>query len=311
MNCFVKVDQLSKHFGHQAVVHQLSFQVAKGQILGFLGPNGAGKSTTLKMLTGYLRPSEGTVWVCGYDINRQPRLAQQHLGYLPEHNPLYQDMYVHEYLQTMGRVRGMKRQQRWARARAVVESCGIEAMQNKKISALSKGYRQRVGLAQALLHEPDVLILDEPTTGLDPNQLREIRALIKTVSSSMAVILSTHIMQEVEALCDQVLIIHQGKKVAYASLDALTASQDGTLAVTFKEPASVAALMQLPGIQAVQPLSAYQFTVRTSDATTAREALFHFAQVHNLTLLGLEQPQSALEALFQQLTTAQEGTAAA
>lgn len=303
MTYAVEVDQLSKHFGQQTAVHQLSFQVAKGQILGFLGPNGAGKSTTLKMLTGYLQPSKGTVRVCGHDMSEQSHLGQQYLGYLPEHNPLYQEMYVHEYLQTMGRIRRMGCARRWERAKAVIESCGIVAMQNKKIKALSKGYRQRVGLAQALLHEPAVLILDEPTTGLDPNQLREIRTLIKTISHDKAVILSTHIMQEVEAVCDQVLIINQGKQVACAPLDTLKASYQGKLTVTFKEPTAAADLAQLPGIQRVQALSAHQFAVHAPDTATTRETLFRFAQTNNLTLLGLEQPQNSLEMLFQQLTT--------
>ncbi len=298
----VAVEGLSKHFGKQAAVQSLTFQVARGQILGFLGPNGAGKSTTLKMLMGYLRPSAGTVHICGHDVAQRPGLAQRLLGYLPEHNPLYPDMYVQEYLQTMGRIRRMPRAQRWARGREVVASCGLTEVQNKKIRTLSKGYRQRVGLAQALLHEPDVLVLDEPTTGLDPNQLCEIRAQIKAASRNKAVILSTHIMQEVEALCDQILIIRQGKMVTHTSLQELTALGQHQLIVTFKEPTSAAALTQLAGIRAVHPRSAHQYQVHAEDATVAREALFHFAQANQLTLLGLEEAQSSLEVLFRQLT---------
>ena len=302
MNYLVAVDQLSKHFGQQPAVLQLSFQIAKGEILGFLGPNGAGKSTTLKMLTGYLQPSSGTVHICGHNIHQQTRQAQQHIGYLPEHNPLYLEMYVREYLQLMGSIRGMRRQQRLASIEAMIVKCGIEPVQNKKIGTLSKGFRQRVGLAQALLHEPDVLILDEPTTGLDPNQLREVRALIKIASQDKAVILSTHIMQEVEALCDQVLIIHQGKKVAYGPLAQLNSPSGSSLTVTFQEPTSVAALATLDSVQDVQALSAYQYIVHTQNVEATQAALQRFALMNDLTLLDLEQPQSALEAVFRQLT---------
>lgn len=296
----VEVHQLSKRFNKQTVVHELSFQAAKGEILGFLGPNGAGKSTTLKMLTGYLRPSQGMVRVGGYDVSKHPQQAQKHIGYLPEHNPLYLEMYVHEYLRLMGSIRGLRRKQCLTRVQAVVASCGITEMQHKKLRTLSKGYRQRVGLAQALMHNPEVLILDEPTTGLDPNQLREIRALIKEVSRDKAVILSTHIMQEVEALCDQVLIISQGKMVMHDTLAQLAAPSSGQLVVAFKEPLQAAMLEKIPGVQRVRVLSAHQYLLDTSQ--DLREALFRFAQENALTLLGLEQPKSSLEEIFQQLT---------
>ena len=296
----VEVRQLSKRFNKQTVVHELSFQAAKGEILGFLGPNGAGKSTTMKMLTGYLRPSQGMVRVGGYDVSKHPQQAQKHIGYLPEHNPLYLEMYVHEYLRLMGSIRGLRRKQCLTRAQAVVNSCGITEMQHKKLRTLSKGYRQRVGLAQALMHDPEVLILDEPTTGLDPNQLREIRALIKEVSRDKAVILSTHIMQEVEALCDQVLIISQGKMIMHDTLAQLAAQSSGQLVVEFKEPLQAAMLEKIPGVQRVRALSAHQYLLDTSQ--DLREALFRFAQENALTLLGLEQPKSSLEEIFQQLT---------
>jgi ABC-2 type transport system ATP-binding protein len=298
----IVVDQLSKRFQHQIVVDQLSFPITKGQILGFLGPNGAGKSTTMRMITGYLKPSEGTVYVCGYDVNKHPKQAQQHIGYLPEHNPLYLEMYVYEYLQFMGRLHGLQRKQCLARAQEVVARCGITEMQNKKIKMLSKGYRQRVGLAQALIHEPAVLILDEPTTGLDPNQLLEIRTLIKEVSRDKAVILSTHIMQEVEALCDQVLLINHGKMVIHDTLATLSRQHTQQVLVEFKEPISTGALEQLDAVYKVQALSEHKYRVHTSNAQDIREILFRFAQEKNLTLLGLEQQKNSLEEIFQRLT---------
>lgn len=302
MNFPVAVEQLSKHFNKHIVVHQLTFQVARGQILGFLGPNGAGKSTTMKMITGYLRPSQGTVWVGGYNVHKHPRQAKKNIGYLPEHNPLYLDMYVHEYLRFMGRIRGLQRKECVVRAKELVARCGIAQMQNKKLRTLSKGFRQRVGLAQALMHDPHVLILDEPTTGLDPNQLREIRALIKEVSSDKAVILSTHIMQEVEALCDQVLIVDQGKMVLHDTLAQLAAQRHGQLVVEFKEPISEIMLVPIKGVQRVQALSAYRYLIDARSDQDIRASLFHFAQENALTLLGMEQQRDSLEDVFQQLT---------
>lgn len=298
----VEVDQLSKRFHKQAVVQQLSFRVARGQILGFLGPNGAGKSTTMRMLTGYLRPSHGTVRVGGYDLSKHPQQAKKHIGYLPEHNPLYLDMYVHEYLRFMGSIRGLQHRQCLANTQEVVDKCGITKMQNKKLRMLSKGYRQRVGLAQALIHNPHVLILDEPTTGLDPNQLREIRSLIQEVSRDKAVILSTHIMPEVEALCNQVLLVDQGKMIVHDTLAQLTAPSTGRVVVEFKEPHLGMMLARVPGVQRVQALSDNKYVIDASCDQDVREALFHFAQENSLTLLGLEQQKSSLEEIFRRLT---------
>ena len=283
-------------------MHELSFQVDRGQILGFLGPNGAGKSTTMKMITGYLQPTSGTATVAGYDVKRYPRQARRHLGYLPEHNPLYLNMYVREYLQFMGSIRGLSRKLCSTRAQALIERCGIGQAQDRKLRSLSKGYRQRVGLAQALMHDPEVLILDEPTTGLDPNQLREIRALIKEISQDKAVILSTHIMQEVEALCDQVLIINQGKMIAHDTLAQLAQKSQEQLVVEFKEPLAADMLATIQGVQRVQALSECKYILETSRGQDIREALFHFAQEKGLTLLALEQEKGSLEAVFQQLT---------
>ncbi len=296
----IEARQLTKYFNEQVVVQPLSFQVTQGAILGFLGPNGAGKSTTMKMLTGYLQPSQGQVWISGYDLSTHPRQAKRHLGYLPEHNPLYLDMYVHEYLQLMGRARGLSRQQAVQRAKELVARCGITAMQHKKLRILSKGYRQRVGLAQALMHDPEVLILDEPTTGLDPNQLHQVRTLIKEVSQDKAVILSTHIMQEAAALCDQVLIISQGTMRAYDRLDRLTAANRQQVIVAFKEPISGALLEQLPGVQQVKMLAAGKFLLMTDQ--DLRAALFRLAQANAWTLIELSQQQQSLEETFRGLT---------
>lgn len=299
----IEVYKLSKHFQEQRVVDQLSFRVEKGQVLGLLGPNGAGKSTTIRMITGYLQPSEGEAYICGYDINKQPRQAKKHMGYLPEHNPLYLDMYVHEYLRLMGRIHGLSRKQGIARAQEVVTRCGITEMQNKKLGALSKGYRQRVGLAQALIYDPAVLILDEPTTGLDPNQLREIRSLIREVSQEKAVILSTHIMQEVEALCDRVVILNQGKVCIEATLAELAAQGNDQFIVAFQEPMPLAALEELVGVTRVQALDEHKCIIYANKHKGVYEVLFRFAQENHLTLQRLEQKKETLEEIFQQLTT--------
>ncbi|RZK77773.1 MAG: ATP-binding cassette domain-containing protein [Pedobacter sp.] len=217
----VIVSSLSKHYGQQKAVDGISFEALPGKILGFLGPNGAGKSTTMKMLTGYLKPTAGNVSLCGYDVQLQPIEVKRALGYLPENTPLYSDMYVKEFLTFVANTYGLKDVA--AEVDAVIAQVGLGAEQHKKISMLSKGYKQRVGLAQAIIHNPQVLILDEPTSGLDPNQLADIRTLIKELGRERTVILSTHIMQEVEALCDQVIVINKGEMVANASLHALKA----------------------------------------------------------------------------------------
>lgn len=230
----IQVRDLTKLYGTQRAVQGLSFEVSPGEIVGFLGPNGAGKSTTMKILTGYLRPSEGQVSINGYDVLTQPMEAKRQIGYLPEHNPLYLDMYVREFLTFVGQLYGLKGQPLRARIEEMIELCGLTVERRKKIGQLSKGYRQRVGLAQAFLHEPSVLILDEPTTGLDPNQLVEIRELIRTLGQNKTVLFSTHIMQEVEALCSRVLVINKGTLVANSPLEVLKASGK-SLEVIFKE----------------------------------------------------------------------------
>lgn len=220
----IEVQNLTKIYGAQRAVDGISFSLKPGEIVGFLGPNGAGKSTTMKILTGYLHPSSGTAKVADYDLSSQSMAARRCVGYLPEHNPLYTDMYVKEFLLFSGKLYGMSGKTLTSRVEEMIALCGLEVERKKKIGQLSKGYRQRVGLAQSFLHDPAVLILDEPTTGLDPNQIFEIRELIKTAGHNKTVLFSTHIMQEVEALCDRVIIINRGKVVSDTSLQILRQS---------------------------------------------------------------------------------------
>jgi len=217
----IQVTNLTKVYGTQRAVDGISFSLKPGEIVGFLGPNGAGKSTTMKILTGYLNSTSGTATVADFDVNQQPMPARRAIGYLPEHNPLYLDMYVREFLLFSGKLYGMRGASLKSRVKEMIALCGLEVEKRKKIGQLSKGYRQRVGLAQSFLHDPAVLILDEPTTGLDPNQIQEIRELIRTAGHNKTVLFSTHIMQEVEALCDRVIIINKGRVVSDSSLEAL------------------------------------------------------------------------------------------
>ncbi len=217
----IKIQNLSKVYGTQRAVDDISFEVTKGEIVGFLGPNGAGKSTIMKILTGYVPATDGSAEINGFDVKISPMQVKSSIGYLPEHNPLYLDMYVREFLEFTGSLYGLKGKTLQIKVAETIEMVGLGLEKHKKIGQLSKGYRQRVGLAQALIHNPDVLILDEPTTGLDPNQLVEIRDLIKSVGKNKTVIFSTHIMQEVEAICDRVVIINRGKIVANGTLSEL------------------------------------------------------------------------------------------
>ncbi|WP_448519080.1 ATP-binding cassette domain-containing protein [Rhodoflexus sp.] len=229
----VIISGLTKQYGSQLAVNQVSFHVGQGEIVGFLGPNGAGKSTTMKIATGYLPATAGSVTVCGFDVAQQTAEVKKRVGYLPEHNPLYLDMYVREHLEFAGKLHGLKGARLQQRVAEMVNRCGLEREQHKKVGALSKGYRQRVGLAQALIHNPPVLILDEPTTGLDPNQIIEIRQLILSTATDKTVLLSTHIMQEVQAICQRVVIINLGKIVADASVSELTS--DTSLEEVFRQ----------------------------------------------------------------------------
>jgi ABC-2 type transport system ATP-binding protein len=303
------VQNLSKHYGPQKAVDDISFTVEKGGIVGFLGPNGAGKSTTMKIATAYLAPSSGTVGVNGIDVQTNPLEAKNIIGYLPEHNPMYLDLYVHEYLEFVAGIYGISRKRRKSRIAEMIELCGLTHEQNKKIESLSKGYRQRVGLAQALIHDPSVLILDEPTTGLDPNQILEIRNVIREISSNKTVIFSTHILQEVQALCDRVIVINKGKIVANDSLKNLMSRKSTSmlLVVDFEKEIDVAVLASLPGVLEVMkedvknaPMHRYRIVVRTG--SDVRAEIFRLAADRNLSLVGLKQEEESLENIFRELT---------
>ncbi|GAB2780649.1 ABC-2 type transport system ATP-binding protein [Hymenobacter luteus] len=300
----VEVQQLTKTFGAQAAVNNISFTAGKGEILGFLGPNGAGKSTTMKIATGYLPPSAGTVVVDGFDVQTAPLEVRRRVGYLPEHNPLYLDMYVHEYLEFIGSVHGLKGSQRRQRVQQMVERVGLGREQNKQIGALSKGYRQRVGLAQALIHDPGVLILDEPTTGLDPNQIGEIRNLIRELGQDKTVIFSTHILPEVAALCSRAVIINRGQLVADSPVAELGARAAGETIIRaeFEQPIEVAPLQALPGINRVEAEAGNIYRIQAKGGTDQRGAISRLAAQQGWVLLGLRQEEQSLEQVFQSLT---------
>jgi ABC-2 type transport system ATP-binding protein len=300
----VEIKNLTKTYGQQNAVDDISFTAEKGEIVGFLGPNGAGKSTTMKIATGYLPPTAGTVRVVGFDVATDSLAVRQHVGYLPEHNPLYLDMYVHEYLEFIGSIHHMRGATLRNRVAELVRRVGLSREQNKQIGALSKGYRQRVGLAQALIHNPDVLILDEPTTGLDPNQILEIRQLIREVSEDKTVIFSTHILPEVTALCSRVIIISRGKLVADAPVAELAARAAGETIVRaeFEGPIDTSKLAQLTGVRHVELAPDGAALLRTAPGNDVRAAVSRLAGQEGWILLGLRQEQQSLEEVFGELT---------
>jgi len=302
----IRVQHLTKEYNHQLAVDQISFTVQPGEIVGFLGPNGAGKSTTMKIATGYLSPTDGTVEVNGFDVQTQPMDVRRSVGYLPEHNPLYLDLYVKEYLRFAGALHNMRGSFLSQRITEIIDLVGLGREQHKRIGQLSKGYRQRVGLAQALLHNPPVLILDEPTTGLDPNQLAEIRQVIRDTGRDKTVLFSTHIMQEVEAICDRVIIINRGKIVVDQPLSQLRSASAGERIVVVAEFESnltnPTLLNSLPGVEQVEPIEQGQYRITASSKTDLRGAIFRLAADQNLTLVGLRQQENSLEGIFKELT---------
>lgn len=294
----VKVTELTKTFGPQIAVNAISFEAKKGEVLGFLGPNGAGKSTTMKMATGYLPPSAGTIEICGLDVMQESIKTRKLTGYLPEHNPLYLDMYVIEYLRFVGGIHRLKGAALKTRIEEIIKACGLEKEQRKKIGQLSKGYRQRVGLAQALLHDPEVLILDEPTTGLDPNQLVEIRHLIKRLSADKTVILSTHIMQEVQAICDRVVVINNGVIVANERIDQIKGSLQ-VLKIEFQHNIDQAKLRAFGDLNQTAPNT---YSLRTRNKKDIRSEIFELAKTNNWVILSMSLEEQDLEAFFQEKT---------
>ena len=299
----VKVTQLTKIYGTQRAVDGITFEVKRGEVLGFLGPNGAGKSTTMKMLTCFVPQTSGSALVCGFDTTTSPLEVTKKIGYLPESNPLYYDMYVKEYLEFMAglyKLGSLTPQ----RINEMIELTGLTEERKKKVGQLSKGYKQRVGLAQAMLHNPEVLILDEPTSGLDPNQLVEIRALIKQLGKDKTVIFSSHIMQEVQAVADRVIIINKGKIVADDSTEKLQNRVGNEIVVTaeFKQNVDQATLKAIKNIKSFDKLKDGKWSFVGENNQDIREDIFNFAKEKNLTLLHLNKEEYSLEEVFKQLT---------
>ena len=297
----IQISNLTKLYGTQKALNSVSFSVDKGEIVGFLGPNGAGKSTLMKILTGYLPATEGSAKVCDFEVSEHKLEVQKRIGYLPEHNPLYLDMYVREYLSFCAKVNTVDPNT----IESVITETGLLPEANKKIGALSKGYRQRVGLASALLHNPDVLILDEPTTGLDPNQLVDIRQLIKTSGVDKTVFLSTHIMQEVEAICDRVIIINNGEIVADESLSDLRKNQKQIIEVEFDYRVETVAIERMPNLTSAKNTIGFVYELEFDTTEDMRPSVFDFAHDNGLKTLQLNQKNKNLEDLFRELTSKQ------
>jgi ABC-2 type transport system ATP-binding protein len=302
----ITVNNLSKNYGTQKAVNGISFSVNKGEIVGFLGPNGAGKSTTMKMITGYLKADAGSATVCGITVEENAIESKNKIGYLPEANPLYYDMYVREYLDFVSNVHDVSNKKK--KIEEVIRTVGLTVEANKKIGQLSKGYKQRVGLAAALIHNPEVLILDEPTSGLDPNQIVEIREVIKTLGKDKTVLFSSHIMQEVEAICDRVIIINKGNIVADEKISELQKSKNGdhVVLVEFKEAVAIETLQQLKEVTAVKQLSTFNFQLSTMHPETVRKQLLQLSIDQNLNIVSLQSQGSSLEEVFRNLTTGKE-----
>ncbi len=300
----IKVSSLSKIYDTQKAVDNISFELKKGEIVGFLGPNGAGKSTTMKIITSYLPPTTGTASVCGFDVQEQPMEVRRKVGYLPESNPLYYDMYVREYLEFTAGIHKLGKDSK-KRIEEMVEMTGLTKEAHKRIGALSKGYKQRVGLAQAMLHNPEVLILDEPTTGLDPNQIIEIRELIKAIGKEKTVLLSTHIMQEVQAMCSRVIIINNGKIVAddaIAKLQEATQSASDALIVTFDKEISAAVLKALPNATSVEAAGNNTWKLLSNNADELRRELMQMSLNNNISITSMQSQVYSLEDVFRALT---------
>tara|TARA_R110002051_G_scaffold296599_1_gene362731 strand:- start:597 stop:1493 length:897 start_codon:yes stop_codon:yes gene_type:complete len=294
----IAVKNISKSFGAQKALSNISFSIDKGEIVGFLGPNGAGKSTLMKILTTYSLADNGEAAVNSFDVKTDKKQVQKSIGYLPEHNPLYLDMYVKEYLEFNANVYKVAKD----RIDTVIEQTGLTPEAHKKIGQLSKGYRQRVGLAAALLHDPEVLILDEPTTGLDPNQLLEIRKLIKEIGKEKTILLSTHIMKEVEAVCDRVIIINKGVVVADKKLDELRSEEEQIIEVEFDYRVEEAFLQKLPNVVHVKNIGGFVYDITFNTSIDMRPIVFDFAHDNKLKTLQLSRKNKNLESLFTELT---------
>ncbi|MEP0711797.1 gliding motility-associated ABC transporter ATP-binding subunit GldA [Algoriphagus sp.] len=300
----LEVTNLSKLYGTQKALDQVTFSAKPGRILGFLGPNGAGKSTTMKIITGFLSADSGEVKVMRKDAIHAPKEVSRLIGYLPEHNPLYLDMYVREFLEFSGGLYGLSGHLLKSRTKEMLHRTGLEPEQHKKIGQLSKGYRQRIGLARALIHDPQVVILDEPTTGLDPNQLVEIRNLIQEVAKDKTLILSTHIMQEVEAICQDVVIINKGKILAADSLSNLKSNSEETILILETEEELNLEWFEQVGNISFGTKGKMEVLVSTIDPASARKAILQVIQERSLNLISLNQSKKNLELIFREITNA-------
>jgi ABC-2 type transport system ATP-binding protein len=297
----IQVNNVTKLYGTQKALNNVSFEIGTNEIVGFLGPNGAGKSTMMKILTCYIPSTEGSAKVCGFNTADQSVEVRRQIGYLPEHNPLYLDMYVKEFLEFTGKLYGIKNSR--SRVKDMIDMTGLQVEQNKKIGALSKGYRQRVGLAQAMIHDPKVLIMDEPTTGLDPNQLEEIRGLIKKLGKQKTVMLSTHIMQEVEAVCDRVIIINNGTIVANDTTQTLQqSSTKQVITVEFDKAVLKEDLLKLTGVEEAVVFGNNSWKIVADPKQDVRKELFNYAVKNNVGILTLNREEQKLEDVFKQLT---------
>ncbi|PHX74021.1 MAG: gliding motility-associated ABC transporter ATP-binding subunit GldA [Chitinophagaceae bacterium] len=297
----IKVDHVVKLYGTQTAVNKISFEVKSGEIVGFLGPNGAGKSTTMKMITGYIAPDAGQIQVCGILVQGEAIATKQKIGYLPESNPLYLEMYVREYLDLMAGLHQIKNRQE--RIEEVIKLTGLSAEAHKEIGQLSKGYKQRVGLAAALIHDPAVLILDEPTTGLDPNQIIEIREVIRNLGKYKTILFSTHILQEVEALCDRVIVINKGTIVADDKLENLLGTKEiSRIRLQLKENVNLQLLENIHGVLAVEQIDSQNSILETHDAEKLSKELIGFTLQHSLNIVSLQTQTRRLEDIFRELT---------
>ncbi len=297
------VEKVSKTYGKQFALRDVSFSIEPNEIVGFIGPNGAGKSTMMKIICGYLPPSEGTVKVNGIDVSEAPLKVRETIGYLPENNPLYHEMYVREYLEFVSGM--LKIPNRETRITEIIKQTGLEAEKHKKIAALSKGYKQRVGIAQALIHNPSVVILDEPTTGLDPNQILEIRNLISETGKGKTIMLSTHIMQEVEAICSRIIVINKGEIVANDKAGNLKVQTQGsfvTISVEFNAQVDIEKLNKIKGVVKAVNVKGSNYLLQSNVDNDIRPDVFQFAVESNLTVLALQKMEQSLEEVFRELT---------
>lgn len=300
----IRVEQITKSYGTQLALNNISFSINEGEIVGFLGPNGAGKSTMMKILTCFIPPTSGQAMVCGYDVQDRSLEVKKRIGYLPESNPLYPEMYVREYLKFVAGIHRLGNNTQ-TRIKEMIEITGLAREQNKRLGQLSKGYRQRVGLAGALIHDPEVLILDEPTSGLDPNQIIEIREMIRTIGKKKTVMFSTHILQEVEAMCNRVIIIDKGVKVADKPTAELSTPNTGTevIEVEFDKPVSEKMLLKISNVGQVVQISNNIWHLSPRENADIRPEVFKFAVENNLSVLSMQKTTKRLENIFRNLTT--------